>query len=95
MHFSIPSRVYFDKLPPGWLVWQDTLELYVPPGDDQSGISPSSWSEKDLGAIEAIRTTASKAEYWTKLATYFGEEKEVNYLIQYNVGSVKSIRAYV
>ncbi|KAF9568562.1 hypothetical protein CPC08DRAFT_679680 [Agrocybe pediades] len=81
--------ILYDKEPPGWLVWNDTISLYALPDSERSTFQP--WEEASNDVIAAVREITTDKEYWENVATYYSEENHETSIIQDNVSCVKSI----
>ncbi|KAF9056646.1 hypothetical protein BJ165DRAFT_1522537 [Panaeolus papilionaceus] len=83
------NPVYFDKNPPGWLVWRSTINLYDVPHASKSTFQP--WTGALDETIEAVRRTVTVKEFWEDVAVYYSEENHETTMTQDNVSCVKSI----
>ncbi len=83
------SRIFYDKNPPGWLVWNKTVALYELPHKSNSTFQP--WDSASEDAIDAVREIATDPQYWENLSLYYSEENHETTIIQDNVSCVKSI----
>lgn len=82
-------RIYYDKNPPGWLVWNDTVSLYTLPQTSRSTFQP--WEQASADAVQAVREVTTDPEYWENMSMYYSEENHETTIIQDNVSFVKSI----
>ncbi|KAF8807238.1 hypothetical protein BYT27DRAFT_7232792 [Phlegmacium glaucopus] len=80
---------FYDKDPPGWLVWRATVSLYLSPHSSKSTFEP--WEAASEDSIQAIREMTTDPKYWENLSTYYSEENHETTITQDNVSCVKSI----
>ncbi|KAF5337122.1 hypothetical protein D9611_003196 [Ephemerocybe angulata] len=85
---SPPKPVLYDKDPPGWLVWGDTVGLYSIPAT-KSAFLP--WEADSADAIDRAREVVMDAEWWKKVIVFYSEENHETTIIQDDVSVVKSI----
>jgi proteasome activator subunit 4 len=81
-------RIFYDKNPPGWLVWNNSVALFMLPHASESTFL---WESASEDAIQAIREITTGSKYWENLSTYYSEENHETTIIQDNVSCVKSI----
>ncbi|RDB28522.1 Proteasome activator complex subunit 4 [Hypsizygus marmoreus] len=86
---GVRSPIFFDREPPGWAAWDNSITLYKPPSPTKSTFRP--WEPASQDAIEAVRESVTDPEYWEKLAGHFSEENHETSVTQDNVSCVKSI----
>ncbi|KAK2462050.1 hypothetical protein APHAL10511_006513 [Amanita phalloides] len=86
-----PARnpILYDKNPPAWIAWDNTMSLYMLPDDTKSTFAP--WDESSHDALYALRQVVNKASFWESLSTYYSEENHETVIIQDDVSCVKSI----
>ncbi|KAF8971515.1 hypothetical protein BDZ97DRAFT_1913988 [Flammula alnicola] len=89
LHLAERKPIFFDKNPPGWLVWDKSISLYISPHPTESTFQP--WESASADAIQAVREITTDPEYWENLSTYYSEENHETTIIQDNVSCVKSI----
>jgi len=82
-------RILFDKNPPGWILWNDSISLYKLPHTAESTFQP--WEAESADAIDAIREIVTDSKYWEDLAVYYSEENHETTVIQDDISCVKSI----
>ncbi|KAF8203239.1 hypothetical protein BJ912DRAFT_842338 [Pholiota molesta] len=80
--------IFYDKNPPGWLVWNNSVALFMLPHASESTFL---WESASEDAIQAIREITTASKYWENLSTYYSEENHETTIIQDNVSCVKSI----
>ncbi|KAF9472467.1 hypothetical protein BDN70DRAFT_886944 [Pholiota conissans] len=88
-HLMERKPIFYDKNPPGWLVWNNSIALYMQPHSSESTFQP--WESASEDAIQAVREITTGSEYWENLSTYYSEENHETTIIQDNVSCVKSI----
>jgi proteasome activator subunit 4 len=81
--------VFFDKNPPGWLAWPNSICVDSLPNPVASTFSP--WESASADAIEAVRELVTDSTYWEAVSSYYSEENHETTIIQDNVSCVKSI----
>lgn len=86
---DVVHRVLFDKNPPGWIIWNDSISLYKLPHSTESTFQP--WEAGSADAIDAIREIVTHGKYWEDLAVYYAEENHETTVIQDDISCVKSI----
>ncbi|KAH9487110.1 Proteasome activator complex subunit 4 [Psilocybe cubensis] len=89
IHQADRTPLFFDKTPPGWLVWDKTISLYILPRPSKSTFQP--WEAGSADAIQAVREMVLRKEYWEDVAIYYSEENHETTITQDNVSTVKSI----
>ncbi|CAA7258799.1 unnamed protein product [Cyclocybe aegerita] len=89
LHSSKQKPVFYDKNPPGWLVWNDTIAMYTQPHPSKSTFQP--WEAASADAIETIRKITTTSDFWESVSTYYSEENHETSVTQDNVSCVKSI----
>jgi len=79
----------YDKDPPGWLVWNQTISLYTLPDPEKPTFQP--WEQASEEVIETVRDITTEKDYWENIALYYSEENHETSITQDNVSCVKSI----
>ncbi|KAG5652289.1 hypothetical protein H0H81_005549 [Sphagnurus paluster] len=80
---------FLDREPPGWVAWDNSVALYLPPHPTQSAFQ--TWDPSSENAIEAFRESAVDPTYWEQVASHYSEENHETVIAQDNVSFVKSI----
>ncbi|EDR15426.1 uncharacterized protein LACBIDRAFT_301740 [Laccaria bicolor S238N-H82] len=83
------TQVFFDKNPPGWLAWPNSICVDILPDAVASTFSP--WESASADAIEVVRELVTDPTYWETVSTYYSEENHETTIVQDNVSCVKSI----
>ncbi|KAG5648200.1 hypothetical protein DXG03_006155 [Asterophora parasitica] len=81
--------LFLDREPPGWVAWENSITLYLPPNPTISVFQ--SWDPSSKDAVETFRESATDASYWEKVAGHYSEENHETVITQDNVSFVKSI----
>ena len=82
-------RIFYDKHPPGWLVWSDAIILYAAPDNTNSTFQP--WEASSAGAVEEVRKITTSPKFWENVSVYYAEENHETTIILDNVSCIKSI----
>lgn len=85
---SPPKPCLYDKDPPGWLVWGETVGLYSIP-ESESVFQP--WEADSAPAVEQIREIVTDAEWWKDVIVFYSEENHETTIVQDDVSCIKSI----
>ncbi|KDR84809.1 hypothetical protein GALMADRAFT_217878 [Galerina marginata CBS 339.88] len=89
LHSTERKPIFYDKNPPGWLVWDKTISLYTLPHPTKSTFE--TWDLASGDAIQAVRDLTTDSEFWENVSTYYSEENHETTITQDNVSCVKSI----
>ena len=79
----------YDKNPPGWLVWSDTVEVYSLPDRKKSTFLP--WEASSAAAVDVVREITTSSRFWEDVSAYYSEENHETSITLDNVSCVKSI----
>ncbi|KAG6832246.1 hypothetical protein H0H92_004211 [Tricholoma furcatifolium] len=85
---DIRTPLFFDQDPPGWVAWNDSVSLYLPPSSTLSVFS--TWEPASKEAVETLREAATDSEFWEAVAEHYAEENHETSLTQDNASFVKS-----
>ncbi|KNZ79712.1 Proteasome activator complex subunit 4 [Termitomyces sp. J132] len=80
---------FLDRNPPGWVAWDDSVALYLPPSPTKSAFS--AWDPTSKDTIETLRNSAIDPEFWEEVSERYAEETQETTLTQDNASFVKSI----
>ncbi|KAG6837040.1 hypothetical protein H0H93_015903 [Arthromyces matolae] len=83
------TPLFCDQDPPGWVVWEDSITLYLPPAPEKSAFS--AWDPSSQDTIKILRETVMKVDFWDDLSEHYAEENHETTLTQDNASFVKSI----
>ncbi|GLB36425.1 putative protein with domain of unknown function (DUF3437) [Lyophyllum shimeji] len=86
---EIRTPLFLDQDPPGWLVWEDSITLYLPPSRTKSPFQ--AWDPTSKDALEVFRKSAVDTSYWGNVVDRYSEENHETAITQDNVSFVKSI----
>ncbi|KAF8058272.1 hypothetical protein FPV67DRAFT_1786012 [Lyophyllum atratum] len=89
MNQEIRIPLFLDQDPPGWVAWENSITLYIPPNPTKSAFQP--WDPSSKDTLETLRNSAVDPSYWVKLASHYSEENHETSITQDNVSLVKSI----
>ncbi|KAF5377624.1 hypothetical protein D9615_005155 [Tricholomella constricta] len=89
MKQEIRTPLFLDRNPPGWVAWEDSITLYLPPNPTISAFQ--SWDPSSKAALETFRESATDPSYWENVAGLYSEENHETVITQDNVSFVKSI----
>lgn len=82
------SRLLEDKTVTGWLVWSDSVRMFLAPSKE-STFQP--WNDADNEIVSAVREVVTQAKYWKSLSVHLAEEIDTEATTQDNISCVKSI----
>ncbi|KAG6866832.1 hypothetical protein C0991_008768 [Blastosporella zonata] len=86
---DIRTPLFLDRDPPGWVAWDDSVTLYLPPSPTKSAFS--TWDPTSQNTVEALRETVTEPEFWEEVAEHYAEENHETTISQDNASFVKSI----
>ncbi|KAG6902315.1 hypothetical protein C0995_001694 [Termitomyces sp. Mi166 len=86
---DIRKPLFLDRDPPGWVAWDDSVALYLPPSPTKSAFSI--WDPASKDTIEMFRDSATDPEFWEDVSEHYAEENHETTLTQDNASFVKSI----
>ncbi|KAG6845633.1 hypothetical protein H0H87_005840 [Tephrocybe sp. NHM501043] len=86
---DIRTPLFLDQDPPGWVAFDDSVAMYLPPSPTKSALAP--WDSTSKETLETLRETVTEPEFWEEIAEHYAEENHETTITQDNASFVKSI----